>query len=45
MDINVVMFLDEHEKMIGIIGGIAVIFFLLVSYLLSVWIMERKEIA
>lgn len=45
MNINVLLFLDEHEKVIGIIGGIATIVIYLISYLLSVWIMERKEIA
>lgn len=45
MNINVVLFLENHEKIIGITGGIATIVICLISYLLSVWIMERKEIA
>lgn len=45
MNVNVVSFLDTHEKIIGIAGGVAAVLICLISYLLSVWIMERKEIS
>lgn len=45
MNVNVVSFLDTHEKIIGITGGVAAVVICLISYFLSVWIMERKEIS
>lgn len=45
MNVNVVSFLDAHEKIIGITGGVGAVLICLISYFLSVWIMERKEIS
>ena len=43
-DFDIIRILEQHEKMIGIVVVIAAISIYIVSYMISVLIMEHKEI-
>ena len=45
LDINIVQYMEKHETLIGIIIGASTMVICFISYLLSIWIMKRKEIA
>ena len=45
LDINIVLYMEKHETLIGLTAGAATLVICFISYLLSIWIMKRKEIA
>lgn len=45
MKIDIIGILEQNEKTVGIIAGVSAIVIYIVSYMISVFIMEHKEIA